>query len=134
MFGLDDAARRHFDDELSAVKFDRKGLVATANKAPGENAGAFFITLANRPIDSLFKKHTIFGEVAEGLDVLERINRTSVNKEARPYQNIRIKHTTVIDDPFEGKEAEFGVKLRYPERSPSPVVVKQNVDLKSIDF
>lgn len=49
-------------------------------------------------------------------------------------QNIRIKHAVVIDDPFEGKEADFGVKLRYPSRSPSPVNQKDDVDLRKIDF
>jgi hypothetical protein len=40
----------------------------------------------------------------------------------------------VIDDPFEGREAEFGVRLKYPDRSPSPVRAKEDVDLKNIDF
>lgn len=92
------------------------------------------MTLTDKPIESLYKKHTIFGEVAEGLDVLDKINKAYVNKEYRPLQNIRIKHTIVINDPFEGQETEFGVRLCYPDRSPSPVKLKEDVDLKNIDF
>jgi len=75
------------------------------------NAGAFFITLTDNPIESFYKKHTIFGEIVEGIDVLDKINKAYVNKENRPLQNIRLKHTIVIDDPFENREAEFGVRI-----------------------
>ena len=47
------------------------------------NTSAFLITLG-APIASLDGKHTIFGEVAEGLDVLDKINKAYVNKENRP--------------------------------------------------
>ena len=66
--------------------------------------------------------------------MLDNINKAYVNKENRPLQNIRLKHTIVIDDPFENREAEFGVRLRYPERSPSPLKLKEDVDLQNIDF
>lgn len=96
------------------------------------NTSAFLITLG-APIASLDGKHTIFGEVAEGLDVLEKINKAYVNKENRPLQNIRIKHTVVIDDPFD--PVLFGLsKIKYPSRSPSPIRAKEDLDLKTIDF
>ena len=124
-----------FKDEISSLRFAKRGLVATANTGPDLNASAFFITLTDQPIESLFKKHTIFGEVAEGFDVLDKINSVYVTKSHRPLQNIRIKHTTVIFDPFEGREQEFGLsKLSVPSRSPSPVVMKDDVNLKTIDF
>ena len=53
--------------------------------------------------------------------MLEKINQVFVNENNRPLQNIRIRHTLVIEDPFEGKESEFGVSLSYPSRSPSPI-------------
>lgn len=53
--------------------------------------------------------------------MLEKINQVFINENNRPLQNIRIRHTLVIDDPFEGKESEFGVSLSYPSRSPSPI-------------
>lgn len=62
----------------------------------GENANAsqFYITTGTE-LDSLDGKHTIFGEVSEGLDVLENINNAFVDKGNRPLQNIRwVLHTS----------------------------------------
>ncbi|RVW66935.1 Peptidyl-prolyl cis-trans isomerase CYP59 [Vitis vinifera] len=42
----------------------------------------------------------VFGEVAEGLETLTRINEAYVDDKGRPYKNIRIKHTYILDDPF----------------------------------
>ena len=73
----------------------------------------------------------------EGLEVLDKINKVFVNQDHRPLQNIRIKHSVIIDDPFEGEESKFGIagKIRYPSRSPSPSLYKhETIDLKNIDF
>ena len=48
----------------------------------------FFLTLAPN-IDYLDGKHTVFGEVAEGFDVLQKFNEVYVDKDKRPYQDIR---------------------------------------------
>jgi peptidyl-prolyl cis-trans isomerase-like 4 len=48
----------------------------------------FFITL-NKDIDHLNNKHTVFGEVAEGFEVLQKFNEAYVDKDGRPYQDIR---------------------------------------------
>ncbi|CAN1234207.1 Peptidyl-prolyl cis-trans isomerase CYP59, partial [Linum perenne] len=50
--------------------------------------------------DYLDGKHTVFGEVAEGLDTLQRINEAYVDGNGRPYKNIRIKRTYILNDPF----------------------------------
>ena len=50
----------------------------------------------------------------EGIDVLEKINQTFVDDNNRPLLNIRIKHTHILDDPFD----DVGYKI--PSRSPSP--------------
>ena len=101
-----------------------------ANKGPNLNASALFITLSDQPLEYLNKKHTIFGEVTEGLDVLEKINKAYLDKDGRPYQNIRIKHTLIIDDPFE--EDPKGMKV--PSRSPSPIVTKKIEGAKNFDI
>jgi len=95
------AKPKFFGDEICKAKFNRKGLVATGNVGPNMNSSTFFITLSNDKLDSFYKKHTIFGEVVEGLDVLDKINLVYVNQEDRPLQNIRIKHSMVIEDPYE---------------------------------
>lgn len=43
----------------------------------------------------------VFGEIAEGLETLTRINEAYVDAKNRPYKNIRIKHTYILEDPFD---------------------------------
>ncbi|KAI8913288.1 peptidyl-prolyl cis-trans isomerase-like 4 [Gorgonomyces haynaldii] len=60
--------------------------------------GDFFLQLGAS--DSL-GHHGLFGYVAEGMDVLEKINTTLVDDHNRPFEDIYILHTIVLDDPFD---------------------------------
>jgi len=71
------------------------------------------MTLSNSNIESLNGKHTIFGVVAEGVEVLQKVNEAYVDEQNRPYKNIRILHTPVLDDPFDDPP-----ELEIPENSP----------------
>ncbi len=63
-----------FADEFdSSLTFDKPGLLAMANSGPATNGSQFFITFA--PTEWLNNKHTIFGEVVEGMDVVNAITR-----------------------------------------------------------
>ncbi|MBI5934872.1 MAG: peptidylprolyl isomerase [Chloroflexi bacterium] len=62
-----------FQDEISDLSFDRAGLLAMANSGPNTNGSQFFITFAATPW--LDGNHTIFGEVVEGMDVVNNITR-----------------------------------------------------------
>lgn len=53
--------------------------------------------------------------MVEGLDVLEKLNEAICDGENRPYQDIRITHTVILDDPFPDPK-----RLEIPDRSPSP--------------
>lgn len=80
---------RFFDDEISAKrKHTAKGTVGMASAGPGLNASQFYFTLSDS-LDSLDEKHTVFGSVSEGLDVLDDMNEVPVDNEGRPLQNIR---------------------------------------------
>jgi cyclophilin family peptidyl-prolyl cis-trans isomerase len=69
-----------FEDEISPkLKFDRPGLLAMANTGqPKSNGSQFFITTA--PTAWLTGKHTIFGEVVSGMDVVSAIEKTPTKK------------------------------------------------------
>jgi len=61
-----------FDDEISPdLNFDKAGMVGMANTGPGTNGSLFFITLAPRP--SLDGKYTVFGQVVQGMDVVQKL-------------------------------------------------------------
>lgn len=78
-----------FEDEVSAsVKFDRKGILAMANAGPGTNGSQFFITTV--PTPWLNMKHTIFGEVVEGYDVVEKIENCQVGASDKPAAEQKI--------------------------------------------
>ncbi|GJR11166.1 peptidyl-prolyl cis-trans isomerase CYP59 [Tanacetum coccineum] len=92
---------RFFGDEIHLdLKHTKMGTVAMANAGENLNASQFYITLRD-DLDYLDGKKTVFGEVVEGLETLAKINEAYVDDTYRPYKNIRIKHTYVLDDPFD---------------------------------
>ena len=106
---------RYFKDEIhDDLKHTKIGTLAMVNKGPDTNGSQFYITLRAN-IDFLDGKYTIFGELAEGLDVLERMNEAYCDKNNRPYRNIRIKHTHILDDPFDDL-----IKIEEEPASPPP--------------
>ncbi|CAM9092544.1 unnamed protein product [Ectocarpus fasciculatus] len=93
-----------FADEIKVGeggrKHDKVGLVCMANTGPDSNKSQFFITLRAEDLQHLDSKHTIFGEVAEGVEVLDTINNLFCDEGGRPYQDVRVKHTHILDDPY----------------------------------
>jgi len=78
-----------FEDEVTPVaKFDGPGILAMANAGPNTNGSQFFITCAKTPW--LNMRHTIFGEVISGLEVVQKIENTPVNGEDRPITEQKI--------------------------------------------
>ncbi|XP_010479950.1 PREDICTED: peptidyl-prolyl cis-trans isomerase CYP59 [Camelina sativa] len=92
---------RFFGDEIHLdLKHLKTGTVAMASGGENLNASQFYFTLRD-DLDYLDGKHTVFGEIAEGLETLTRINEAYVDAKNRPFKNIRIKHTYILDDPFD---------------------------------
>ena len=59
---------------------NKRGIVATANQGPNLNTSTFFITLTNEKLSSLQNKHTIFGFVSEGEEILLKFNDLYVDE------------------------------------------------------
>lgn len=81
--------RKPFEDEcLQEVAFDRPGLLAMANRGPNTNGSQFFITTVETPW--LHMKHTIFGKVIKGFDVVKKIEKTPTLPGDKPLEEQKI--------------------------------------------
>jgi peptidylprolyl isomerase len=79
-----------FEDECHAdLRFDRPGILAMANAGPGTNGSQFFITTAATPW--LNGNHTIFGEVTEGYENVEKLENCKTDGADRPLEKQAIK-------------------------------------------
>lgn len=93
----------YFQDEIvKGRKINKVGMIGMAHTGgkPDSNRSQFFITLRGEDFEQFETSHTMFGEIAEGLEVLEKINGLYCDEEGRPYQDVRILHTYILDDPF----------------------------------
>lgn len=89
---------------------------APSGRNPDERvAGSQFIITLGDGLDYLDGKAAIFGKVVEGFDALEKINEAFCDDKGRPMVDIRIKHSVILDDPYDDPPG-----LVEPPESPLP--------------
>lgn len=84
-----------FEDETPAdgPKFDKRGLLAMANAGPNTNGSQFFVTVA--PTPHLNGRHTIFGEVTQGMEVVEAISMAATGHDDKPRKDIVLERVEI---------------------------------------
>jgi peptidyl-prolyl cis-trans isomerase A (cyclophilin A) len=84
-----------FEDETkgSPHKFDKPGKLAMANSGPNTNGSQFFITVTATPW--LTGKHTIFGEVVEGQDLVVAISKVARGAQDKPHKPVVLESVVV---------------------------------------
>ncbi|XP_022693287.1 peptidyl-prolyl cis-trans isomerase-like 4 [Varroa jacobsoni] len=108
-------------EKMPRLRHLKLGTLSMVNNGDGMLGSQFLLTLGEN-LDYLDDEHCVFGEVVEGLDFLKRINNVICDKDERPFQDIRISHTVVLDDPFEDPQ-----QLEYPS-SPEVTLDKLHSD------
>ena len=115
------------DEIVPSLKHDGRGVVSMANSGKDTNGSQFFVTY--KSAKHLDGKHSVFGKVVGGFDVLTKMERVECDEKDRPKEDIRVTSCTVFVNPYtdmieaerrkekkKQEEAAFGGKEKNIQR------------------
>ncbi|MEE2773256.1 MAG: peptidylprolyl isomerase [Bacteroidota bacterium] len=82
------------DEFVDSLRHDSAGILSMANAGPGTNGSQFFVTLA--PTPHLNDKHSVFGKVVKGMDVVEAIGKVETGQGDRPTKDVVMNEVNII--------------------------------------
>ena len=119
---------KFWDETSSSDRFDRKGLLAMANAGPNTNGSQFFIT--HVPTPHLNGKHTIFGEVLEGQDVVDAIQQgDEIQKIKIIKKGLKYKWFYNASKVFKKEYAKVAAETEKERLESQKLIAKNNVRL-----
>ena len=113
--------------EARAPRMTRGSVAAVLVPGKPDSAGAqFFIVLADQP--SLDNQYTVFGHVAEGIEVLQKISETPVDEKGVATERVEIRHVAIRDTPAEPfvteSASELGAYRAVLDSSAGPITIE----------
>jgi peptidyl-prolyl cis-trans isomerase A (cyclophilin A) len=107
-----------FEDEFSDLRFDQPGYLAMANRGPNTNGSQFFITVA--PTPHLNNRHTIFGKVVKGMDVVYAISELpsepGTGKALNPVTLQRVEIRDTLEEEKSQTSSHHDTQTTKPKR------------------
>jgi peptidyl-prolyl cis-trans isomerase B (cyclophilin B) len=117
--------------EARAAKMTRGSVAAVTIPGRPDSAGSqFFIVLADQP--ALDGQYTVFGQVSDGMEVLQKISETAIDEKGMATERVEIRHVTIRDTPAEPFVNETPLELRayraVLDTSAGPITIEFAVD------
>lgn len=97
-----------FEDEFDPSLQNNRGTIAMANSGPATNGSQFFINVANN--NFLDNKHTVFGMVVEGMDIVDKISKMKTDASDKPEKEVKMIDVN-IQTYNEGKYTDYEFNL-----------------------